>query len=309
MSELALSFRRERETKNTVRFSEDGDEAEQAIGTLYLKKEALEQLGNPEELTVTVRALMGARERSPATRKGYHAGRQPANAGKTYPAEVLTGDEVRGLLRACSNRAPTGVRNRALIVLLYRGGLRVSEALALAPKDADADAGTITVLHGKGDKRRVVGLDPAAFAVLERWLEARRSLGLGRRARLFCTLQGAPLDDSYVRRLLPRLARKAGIEKRVHAHGLRHTHAFELAAEGMPPHLIQAQLGHGSLATTDRYLRHVAPRELLNATRRRTAPTRSLLAPGATFRTGLRSTRWPRASHVRRTPPPPPRGS
>lgn len=59
---------------------------------------------------------------------------EPANKGQRYPAEILTEDEVRALLKSCSTRAPTGVRNSALIVALYRGGLRISEALALRPK-------------------------------------------------------------------------------------------------------------------------------------------------------------------------------
>jgi integrase/recombinase XerD len=67
--------------------------------------------------------------------------------------------------------------------------------------------------------------------------------------------------------LLPRLAAKAGIEKRVHPHGLRHTHAAELAAEGMLLNLVQVQLGHASLAITDRYLRHIAPAQLIEAMR------------------------------------------
>ena len=67
---------------------------------------------------------------------------------------------MKALIRACSPRAPTGVRNRALLVVLYRGGLRVGEALALYPKDLDRRRGTIRVLHGKGDKARTVGLDP-----------------------------------------------------------------------------------------------------------------------------------------------------
>ena len=85
-----------------------------------------------------------------------------------FPVEVLTELEVRWLIEACSNRAPTGIRNRALIAVLYRGGLRLGEALALFPKDLDAAGGTVTVLHGKGDKRRTIGLDPGAFAIVER---------------------------------------------------------------------------------------------------------------------------------------------
>jgi len=199
-----------------------------------------------------------------------NANRTPTNKGRRYPAEVLTPDEVRALIKACSNRAPTGVRNRALLVLLYRAGLRVSEALALAPKDVDRAAGTVTVLRGKGDKRRTVGLDLGAFAVLERWLDRRAKLGVNGRAPIFCTLRGTPLATAYVRALMPRLARRAGIGKRVHAHGLRHTHAAELAYEGAPMNLIQAQLGHSSLATTSRYLAHIAPAQLVEVMRART---------------------------------------
>jgi site-specific recombinase XerD len=183
----------------------------------------------------------------------------PANKGQKLPPEPLFPDEVRALIQACSAHAPTGIRNRALLVVLYRSGLRISEALALAPKDLDARGGTIRVLHGKGDKDRVVGLDPGAWAILDQWLSRRTDLGLTRSARAFCTLGGKPLQTAYVRALLPRLARRAGIDKRVHAHGLRHTHAYELAGEGTPLHLIQAQLGHTSLATTDRYIRHLNP--------------------------------------------------
>ena len=193
----------------------------------------------------------------------------PANKGQRYPAEILTSDEVKALIRACSSRAPTGIRNRGLIVVLYRGGLRISEALALKLKDLDRDAGTIRVLHGKGDRARTVGLDPTAFAVIERWLDRRSSLGINNRALLFCTLDGKALATAYVRSLLPRLAKRAGIEKRVHAHGLRHTHAAELAREGVPVNVIQAQLGHASLAVTDRYIRHIAPEQLIEAMRAR----------------------------------------
>jgi integrase len=71
--------------------------------------------------------------------------------------------------------------------------------------------------------------------------------------------------SSYVRGLIRRLGVRAGIEKRVHAHGLRHTHAYELMMEGVPIPIIQRQLGHTSLATTDVYLSHIAPKQVIEA--------------------------------------------
>ena len=198
------------------------------------------------------------------TRTKSHRSSSPS---RRYPAEVLTEDEVRCLLRACSPKAATGIRNRAVIAALYRGGLRIGEALALAPKDLDAAAGTVRILHGKGDRSRTVGLDPGAFALLERWLDTRRDLGISRPAPVFCTLKGGPMKDAYFRALFPRLARKAGIEKRVHTHGFRHTHATELAREGHSLAVIQAQLGHKSPVTTSRYLHRLAPEALIEAIR------------------------------------------
>ncbi len=203
------------------------------------------------------------------TDKGYNAGRVPANKGRKYPAEVLTQAEVKALIKAASHRAPTGIRNRALIVTMYRAGLRLSEALTLRPKDIEVSQGTITVLHGKGDARRVVAIDPEAMALIERWLIERGSLGISGRSTLFCTLKGKTLKPSYVRTMLPRLAARAGIEKRVHPHGLRHTMAYELMMEGVPMPIIQQQLGHASLATTERYLQHIAPKEMITTMRNR----------------------------------------
>lgn len=186
------------------------------------------------------------------------------------PIEILTPEEVRKLIRACSGRAPTGIRNRALIAVLYRAGLRIAEALDLYPKDLDREHGTIRVLHGKGDKARTVGMDPEAFALVERWLDARAARGINGRAPVFCTLKGGHLKHSYVQVMLPRLARKAGVEKRVHAHGFRHTMAAELAREGVAVNVISKQLGHSSIATTARYLDHVAPEAVVETMAART---------------------------------------
>lgn len=203
------------------------------------------------------------------TEPGYRQGQLPANKGKTYPAEVLTSEEVSTILAQCSMISSYGLRHRALITVLYRTGLRLSEALALALKDVDVAAGSVTVLHGKGDRRRTVGIDPGGIGVVEAWVERRSVLGIPAEAPLFCTLRGAPMNPSTVRALLPRLARDAGITKRVHAHGLRHTHAYELMMEGVPMGIIQRQLGHLSLATTDTYLAHIAPKEVIEAIEKR----------------------------------------
>lgn len=186
-----------------------------------------------------------------------------------FPIEPLTAAEVLSLLAVISTKSSTGLRNRALVTVLYRGGLRLGEALSLHEKDLDREAGTIAVLHGKGDKSRLVGLDMGAWSVLGEWLARRAKLGLNGRQSVFCTLKGEPLWDCYVRELLPRLAKEAGIEKRVHAHGLRHTHSRELAEEGVPVHLIRDQLGHANISTTDKYLRKVAPLELVSRMRKR----------------------------------------
>jgi site-specific recombinase XerD len=146
--------------------------------------------------------------------------------------------------------------------VLYRTGLRITEALSLRPADVNAERGTIRVLHGKGDKARTVGLDPGAMAVLLRWMDRRAACGF-RNGPLFCTLAGTPVLSGYVRDMLKRLAARAGLEKRVHPHGLRHTHAAELVNEGAPMNVIREQLGHSSLATTDRYLRNVAPADVI----------------------------------------------
>jgi site-specific recombinase XerD len=199
------------------------------------------------------------------TQSGVLRGRVPANKGKRYPAEVLTPDEARALLAQCSKTSSTGLRYRALITLLYRTGLRAAEALALRTKDVDLRSGTVAVLIGKGGRRRTVGIDPGAAGIIEPWLVRRSELGLSDHAPLFCSLKGTPMPPSQLRALLPRLARRAGIAKRVHPHGLRHTHAYELMMEGIPMPIIQRQLGHVSLATTDRYLAHIAPRDVIEA--------------------------------------------
>ncbi len=151
---------------------------------------------------------------------------QYSTKGQTFPPEIYSADEMTRLLRAPSTRAPTGIRNRALMTMGYRAGLRLAEVLDLYPKDIDTRTGVVTVLHGKGNRSRTVGLDPGACGIIDRWIDQRQAQGLNGTHRLFCTLRGEPVDSSYVRVLMHRLGRRAGLEKRVHFHGLRHTFAW-----------------------------------------------------------------------------------
>lgn len=213
--------------------------------------------------------------RSPVTLASYHTGVPAPNKGRKFPPEPLTPAEVLALLAQCG-RGPCGRRDRALIVTLWRGGLRISEALALYPKDVDVETGRIAILHGKGDRARTVGIDQMACAVINDWIEARRRLGLTGRQPVFCVVsqptRGRAMHAAYARNKLKELGERAGIEKRVHPHGLRHTHAFELAGEHVDLRLIRRQLGHSNLAVTARYVEHLNPSEVVDAIRSRSWP-------------------------------------
>jgi site-specific recombinase XerD len=184
------------------------------------------------------------------------------------PADILTAAEAQALIWACGHGV-TAVRNRAMVSVFWRCGLRVSEALSLAVWDVDTENGSLRVHRGKGDVSRSGFLDPGTAALIAAWLERRRDLGIPRKAPLFCTLRGGRLDDRYVRQLMPRLGKRAGIEKRVHAHMLRHTFSMELAREGQPVALVQRAMGHASVRTTGHYLSHFGDPELLTAIRSR----------------------------------------
>lgn len=202
---------------------------------------------------------------------GYWAGKVPPNAGKKYPAEPLTREEVDAVVAACG-RGKAGQRNRAELRLAYRTALRDMELRGLEMRDIDLAAGELRVREGKGRKARVLGFDDEVSAVMERWLLQRTKLGVSPRSGpVFCTITlgaaGRPLSPSYMRGLCPELARRADVKKRVHMHGFRHTWAYERLREGWPLDLIKAGLGHSSLRTTERYAFHLRPAELVDAMR------------------------------------------
>lgn len=197
----------------------------------------------------------------------------PTNKGRKFPAEPLTRDEVRQLLAAASRRSLTGIRMRAHIAVLFGAGLRLQESLELEPRDIDTVAQTIRVRKGKGRRARTVGIDAYACELIDRWLSQRQALGLGGRHCVFATYSagqvGRPLQPRYVRRALARLGARAGLTKRIHPHGLRHSLASDMADSGSSVFEIQRQLGHKSVATTDRYIHDLRPAQVLEHMRQR----------------------------------------
>lgn len=210
--------------------------------------------------------------RSPATMPGYHRGRPPRNKGEQYPADPPTVEEIVAVMRAVGDRAD-GRRLRALIVLLWRAGLRISEALALHEGDLDRARGAVLVRRGKGGKRREVGMDRWAWAQLDPWLEIRRGLPVG---SLMCIIHGPTAgrhwEASAARKQLHHAAAAAGIRRRFAPHQLRHAHAVEMAHEGVPLVVIQRQLGHANLGITSVYLEGIDSAEIIDTVHGRPSP-------------------------------------
>ena len=197
------------------------------------------------------------RRRSPATLSSFHQGRPPRNKGRRYPADPPTVEEIIAVMRAAGEDADA-VRLPGLIVVLWRAGLRISEALALTERDLDPARGAILVRKGKGGKRREVGMDRWAWGQLGPWLQLRATLPVG---ALFCVLRG-PTRGHHGHRppsgpncITP--PARAGVRRRFAPHQLRHAHAVEMSREGVPLLVIQQQLGHADLAITSVYLRGI----------------------------------------------------
>ena len=181
---------------------------------------------------------------------------------------ALAGAEVDGLLTQPAEGERRGLRDRALLELLYACGLRVSEATALRGAQIDLGAGFVTVV-GKGNKERVVPLGRAARAALAAYVERERPRLLRGRASpyVFVGPSGRPLTRQAVWKLVRRRALAAGLGRRVSPHVLRHTFATHLLAGGADLRIVQALLGHADIATTQVYT-HVTPVRLRAVHRR-----------------------------------------
>jgi site-specific recombinase XerD len=191
---------------------------------------------------------------------------------KRFPPHPLTKPQAQALIRVAMDGTEVGVRNRAICTMLYRTGARCRELCEMMLSDVyPLSDGCMMVRirmpkgYARGVMPREVGMDHKAGGFIWEWM-AVRGVGDG---PLFITRSGLGVLPSYIRQLLPRLADRASIKRRVHPHAFRHTFAKELYEEGVGVVEIMMAMGHTSLSTTQEYLRHIGATEVVNTTRNR----------------------------------------
>ncbi len=173
----------------------------------------------------------------------------------------LSPNEVEALLAQPPRDTPLGVRDRAILELLYGTGLRVSELTSLRMADMHLDAGYVRAL-GKGNKQRIVPVGRMAVAAVEYYLAGPRARLLGSRSSgyLFVSRRGGRLTRQAVWLLLSRYGRLAGLRQPVTPHLMRHSFATHLLARGADLRSLQMMLGHADVATTQIYTHVVTER-------------------------------------------------
>jgi len=187
--------------------------------------------------------------------------RSPRKARKL--PRFLSGDEIGRLLVAPEPKAPGGLRDRAILELMYSAGLRVRELVSLDETDLDLGDGTVRV-RGKGRRERLGIVGRHARAALEAWLAVRPSSPRGRGRPLFTNRFGGRLSVRGVGRMLEKHLKTAGLTGRASPHTLRHSFATHLLDAGADIRSVQELLGHKSLVTTQIYT-HVTTSRLLEA--------------------------------------------
>jgi hypothetical protein len=165
--------------------------------------------------------------------------------------EPLNSYEQLSLLRQPNPRAPTGLRNLCMISLMLKTGIRVSEVVNLRCSDLDWEVGSIKIRESGAARERTLLLDQADLMLLKSWLDIRPVNS----ELFFTTLDGSGLKDRYIREMIKRLARKAGINKDVYPHLLRYTFAVDFIRETRDIKLLQEAMGHREASATQIYTR------------------------------------------------------
>jgi integrase/recombinase XerD len=174
---------------------------------------------------------------------------------------TLTVDEVGALLGAPDEKEPLGLRDRAMLEVLYGAGLRVSELVTLKPEEVNLDDGFL-ICRGKGGKERIVPLGRAACALVRRYLaEVRPLFAKGAPPPLFLTRRGKGFTRQGFWKALRQYAAKAGLAGKISPHILRHSFATHLLERGADLRAVQIMLGHSQITTTQIYT-HVSRERL-----------------------------------------------
>ncbi|WP_319409822.1 site-specific tyrosine recombinase XerD [uncultured Desulfosarcina sp.] len=179
--------------------------------------------------------------------------------------DVLTVADIEALIDAPDRNKPEGLRDAAMLELLYGAGLRVSELIRLAMTGINLEAGFVRVF-GKGSKERVVPVGRLALNAIRDYFERSRPLLLKNRSSvyLFVTRRGSAMTRQSFWNLVGRYGRLAKLKKKITPHSLRHSFATHLLEGGADLRAVQMMLGHADISTTQIYT-HVAQRQLLEA--------------------------------------------
>jgi len=168
--------------------------------------------------------------------------------------DILSPDEVERLLEQPDPSTPIGLRDRAMLELLYATGLRVSELVGLRLQGVNLEVGFVRVL-GKGDKERVVPMGDKARDAITAYLQTGREALARRRAlaHVFLNARGGSLSRQGFWKIIKQYGRLAGIRKGITPHGLRHAFASHLLERGADLRSVQVMLGHADISTTQIY--------------------------------------------------------
>jgi integrase/recombinase XerD len=179
--------------------------------------------------------------------------------GIAYLPRFLTEEEMERLLAAADVSTDEGIRERAMVELMYAAGLRVSELVGLKRTDVNLEAGLVAC-HGKGSKERRVPIGKSATHWLQQYVAVRARSHRTHSSNLFINSLGAPLTRAFAWAMIKRLAARAGLEH-VSPHTLRHSFATHLLQRGADSRSVQALLGHSDISTTQIYT-HITDRHM-----------------------------------------------
>jgi integrase/recombinase XerD len=211
---------------------------------------------SPRSVARTVACVRGFYKFLALERKMEESPAADLKAPRAWPAlpKFLDLDEVDRLLASPDATTPLGLRDKALLEVLYASGMRVSELIAVKPGDLNLDDGYLTCV-GKGDKQRIVPLGQQAVEWLHRYMREARPRLLGKRTSplLFLNARGGRLSRVGFWKVLRGYGIKAGISRDISPHVLRHSFATHLLERGADLRAIQVMLGHADLSTTQIY--------------------------------------------------------